>query len=422
MAYVYNSILTDGDRNILIDSEKYILHSADLEYDSEEYRSIRDCVRNPVNVPLFKIVKLHNDESFSEDITPFVIENTISYSNQYGNGQRRSLSFDVINTDNRFFPSPVRKHALWNGDKFAFYMGLLIGKTVKWFPSGMYVVQSTSPSYGNETIMKVSLLDKYALLDGTVGGAAQTDLKIPSGTPIKSAIRQLLVLNGGQYITDSKPILYPQSYENAVTPYTMTASPTDHVSDLLQKLGEVISCDIYYNSAGVLTVEPYDLILNPKTKQILWRYANSQTEYWNLNFDFDYSKVVNKVTVVGSNVNGHICRATVENSNPASPTNTALMPVNFKYITEEAIHTDADAKVRAEYEIQKNSILTVNISFDSIYIPFLSDNELIECSEQQIYQGDKQVLSHTPLLLTSINVTGNGNTKIKCTNIKELPY
>ena len=154
----------------------------------------------------------------------------------------------------------------------------------------------------------------------------------------------------------------------------------------------------------------------------MWRYTDKEYQFSDSQLHINFADVYNKVMVVGSNINGYICKYTAENTNPASPTSTDKNPIRFKYISDSNIYNDDLCKTRAEYELQRQSLLSTPLSFRSIYIPFLTVNDIVTYTDKSIrYHNDTEMFNDENLLITGISIQ-NGEMNIEAKNIKELPF
>ena len=78
-------------------------------------------INSPVLRPRYRIYLLHSDETIDYQIpNEDILLSGSSYSEQYQNGQRRSLSFSLYNTDNKYTPSA---NTLWAESKFGIHFG-----------------------------------------------------------------------------------------------------------------------------------------------------------------------------------------------------------------------------------------------------------------------------------------------------------
>ena len=72
--------------------------------------------------------------------------------------------------------------------------------------------------------------------------------------------------------------------------------------------------------------------------------------------------------------------------------------------------------------MQKQSLLSTPLSFRSIYIPFLTVNDIVTYTDRSIrYHNDAEMFNDENLLITGISIQ-NGEMNIDSKNIKELPF
>jgi len=90
--------------------------------------------------------------------------------------------------------------------------------------NGVFVVSDPSVSKkGSDKQVSIQCYDKFALLDGTLGGNIDGTYTIPVGTNIKQAVKDILMLDKGNgYPIDIMPLIFDSRYQNQVTAYTIT--------------------------------------------------------------------------------------------------------------------------------------------------------------------------------------------------------
>lgn len=414
--YVKGTKLIDKNGRIINDSlDRVILAMPHEAFAPSFERAVRAFVCSYI----YKVEILHPDETPCMDISEYVLEDTLSYSQQFQEGQSRSLSFDLYDEKHEFFPSPVGR--IWFGTKVRILFGLLVDDSVYYFQKGIFAVKDCSY---NSNILSIQFADKFGFLDGSISGAAESEYKLQPGTPVKTAVESLLYMKDadGNNIYDSKRIVFPEKYETTTIPYTVTATPGSNIGNIILELAEIISCTVYYDDYGSMVFEPSEELSSFKKRPIMWRYADKEYQFSDSRLHINFADVYNKIMVVGSNINGYICKYTAENTNPASPTSTDKNPIRFKYISDSNIYNDDLCKTRAEYELQKQSLLSTPLSFRSIYIPFLTVNDIVTYTDRSIrYHNDAEMFNDENLLITGISIQ-NGEMNIDSKNIKELPF
>ena len=101
---------------------------------------LNELINSPILRPRYRIFLLHPDETIDYQIPDEdILLSGSSYSEQYQNGQRRSLSFSLYNTDKKYTPSV---NTLWAESKFALDLGIEKDDgSIVWKRSGVYVAK-----------------------------------------------------------------------------------------------------------------------------------------------------------------------------------------------------------------------------------------------------------------------------------------
>ena len=372
-------------------------------------------VRSKINRIVCKVYKLNSDETINCDISEFVIG--LSINMKYNQGITRTGEISLINYNGDFMPSPV-KNTFWKGTKLRIDVGIEHNKNIFWKKCGIFVCGTFTV---DETIGQFTcpIYDKFANLDGTVSGGMASELQIPRGTKIRKAIQLCLWDNKGNgAVYDEKPIVFPSKYEDATTPYEITKTPGTSVGDLTLELSDIISCDIFYNDIGSLTLEE-----GSDTNQYVYKATQ-----WDLREDdlvecptqeLDFSKVYNKVLVFGAIENGYQYKAILENTNAQSQNNIYMTDINPLYIEDTNLISDNFCMDRAKYEMKKQGVLAKNIKIKTVFIPNLLPNNVV------IYTNKRFGIRNERYIISSITFdlfSGGGSMDITMTNLNEVVF
>lgn len=336
-------------------------------------------VTSPVSIRLVRLYLLNEDETIREDVTQYLIACTIDL--RHTQGITHSSSITLLNNDKTWNPNPISKR-LWKGAKFRIDIGLHHNSNVFWGKYGIFMVENVTSDDKNKTI-QIQLYDKFAMFDGTIGGTIDREHKIPANTPIKTAIKSCLMAqkeDKGFY--DNKPIIFPNSKTDIATPYTITKPPGATYGEIIIELANMISCDVYYNEDGHLVLLGNSDENSLTNRASIWNFDDNMQLYSNPNITYEFSKIVNKVSVFGAIIDGAICKGVATNTNAQSQTNIHLTPLNSEYIEDQNIYTDDLCLERAKYELQKKTLLSLQTNFDCVFIPSLKPNNLITWSNQ----------------------------------------
>ena len=392
-----------------------ILYSNSLS--SISISEIKDEINKQIVRPRFRLHWLNPDETV-KTILPQEDIISGSYSENYQNGQRRSLSVELYNEDGRYLPSI---NGLWEDVKFSFEIGIELddGDTL-WFPKGVFYIShisvSHSPSKKNVT---VELSDKFSALEGKMGTLGDTYV-IPAGNNIRDIINDVLSSSKGNgELLDPKEIIYPSVFESKLTQAEIKKESGATYGDIIIDLATQLSAEVFYDVDGHLTLVPINYVTNDTDKPIIFQFYDHFGDLISNDMSFDLSDVVNRIIVIGSSVSGKISRAIAVNGNADSPLcyqrigYRTASPINDTNITSNIL-----AQERADYELRNKLILKSSVSLEIPFNPLLSVNNLIGITDE--YYGIEQERFLIQSISYSIN--DSGTMSISCSNIRNLPF
>lgn len=345
---------------------------------------IRRKMENSFTISDFRIAQLNPDETVNRFIpNEDIVLDQGSYSENYQNGQRRSLSFQLINNEGKYTPSI---NTIWANSKFSLELGVhfVTDRITVWFKKGVYAVTKLSPAQSVEgKVINVETGDKFVLLNGRAGTIDNT-VEIKYGMDIKRLIAEILGTNNkGGYPLDSTSFIYHSSFEGTNTPLTLSASAGQTWGSLLLQLADILSAELFYDCAGHLTLVPYSEVSSDNDKGAVCDFVDVKGDYASLNFDFDMESLVNHIVVVGANVNGHVCRGEALNTNASSPICVSRIGDRVgEIINDSNITTDFIAQERADYELRKSLVIDTSVPIEVPFNPFLSVNNVVTISNR----------------------------------------
>lgn len=372
--------------------------------------------------PRFRLSLLYPDESFREDISEYLIQGSGSLQIQYAQGQRRSLNFTLNNESGVFTPNGINSK-IWVNTKFQLDLGMeMANGDIVWNSAGIFVIGT--PQITREDarkIIDIQCYDKFALLDGTLGGTLDATYEIDAGEKIYNIIVDTLLQDNGNGVPiDLKTIFFDPSLINESTVYTLSKSANESYGDMLIELANMIACDIYYNTNGNLVIQSGIKDISQVNKPTLWIFKDTEYEYLSGHINYDFTDVRNRVTVVGANVNsdGGLYIAVSENTNPRSQTRVDLIGIKNYYLEDSNIYTQTLAQDRADYELNKLSIVQQTVQISSAFMIHLDVNNCIAITDDFFNYFDNRFIIQS----ISIPLSIHSNMTIDCTNIATLPY
>lgn len=129
------------------------------------FSTLKKILERPIIHPIYRLNVLTPTELVDYTIPMSdIVQNSIQYTENYQNGQRRNLSVQLINTNKRYTPS---KNGIWINTKFSFEIGLRYNGKLFWFPKGIYTLGNVDLVRNNsEKTVTYQLQDKFAIFEG----------------------------------------------------------------------------------------------------------------------------------------------------------------------------------------------------------------------------------------------------------------
>ena len=374
--------------------------------------------------PKFKIELIDQSEkNIIKEITEDIVLNTGSVSINYQQGVRRSCSFSIDNTTGEYTPSPVTG-IFWIGTKFKLYYGLYDSDSsdIYWFCQGVFYVANPTNSHDySSKIVNISGIDKFGYLGSDLGYNQLTGAyQFKADQKIYNIIKDVLMLetgNGG--VIDPIPPTLDPLYKDEVLPYDLKKSSGDYLGNILVEIGNILGANIFYDRNGSLTVKSGTLDISYSSEAPIWNFSDKELEYMSSNLTYDFSNVVNIITVVGTNVNDKIYTYTAENRNPLSPTRIDYIGrKEIAPIETSIVHNDKSAKDYANFELNKRSIVQSGINFSCSFLPHLDVDFVCAITDEYLgFTEERFVIQSVDLPMSN-----EGMASVTASNLASLPY
>ena len=389
--------------------EKLLVDSSNIV----DYVLLENILKKDVYVPRFRLIILNPDETTNNEIPQEDINiDSSNYSENYQNGQRRSLSISIINIDKYYNVSP---NGIWIQNKFRLDIGIeWEGQTV-WFPRGVYVMNNPNAVHNDsDKIVNLSLSDKFSVLTGA-SGTLEATYEIPAGEDIEAAIKGILSIEKGDgYPLDITPIYYDKSFVGKTMPYTLTKDAGSNFGEMILEIAHILNAECYYNAIGALCFYPIDETTLDVDKPIINDFDTTEQEISQLTANYDFDNAINIVQVVGDNIEDKVTPSQMLiNHDPSSPLCVERIGRRVKYVNDAGINTQQKALDRAKYEMRKASILSTTISFTTIFNPLLFVNNIITLTDEHFdWKRAKAIIQSI-----SFNFNGGSHMSISVSNL-----
>ena len=374
--YLRDSITGNPLTNVI--EEIYVPSDSDFMLND-----IMKYIKNGVTIPVIRLYLLNEDEQIIADISSDFISGTLNCT--YQTGQRRTLSVQLINKNNKYKPKPITG-LIWINSKFRLDLGVVYNNKIYWKQQGIFVLKDPSYVYerANETI-NLSLCDKFGLFDGTVFGRTSLKTIVPVGVSMKQAFYTILTSEKGNgNVWDKKPITFDSNNIDTLTYYTIKQEAGENISENLIKMANTISCDIYYNEYGNMVVKSNVNNFINKNFPVVWRFDDGDRDLLSITRMENWSKMRNKIVVKGAIANGYQFNSTLENRNLASDFCIQYCGEAPEVIKDEKLYADFLCQERAIYEMVNYTRGVKSLNLSCTYNPFLDVNQSILIYNSQI--------------------------------------
>ena len=419
-----------------------------------------------------KVEWLNADESVAFEFTNALYDINVDLSVNYQNGSRRTCTLTLNNDKNQF---PVNFNNIWFGQKFKLWLGLYIdNKTPYYFPQGVFYISNPNETYQPSTRTTViNGVDKWAMLDGTLGGKLHGTYQTNIGNDLLDATKKLLKISrfndsfsetsdvtqmldpippfiSSYYLTKTAYVLtsdttkvsgktyyeYDKSkktytqytgskLEGKYTlekvrkcPYTAKVERGKTYADVLLEYATILCAHIYYDANGRLTIEPMidnaDDITDTN-KEILWHFTVEEKQLLGLSTTYNFDKTYNDIIVLGNIVNGYQFKARVQNRNPMSDTCVQKIGLKTKEPLEDnQYYSDDQCKELAIYYAKIDTILQKSGDINTTPLYHLDVNKLVTVSTPN------NNMSKELFLVTGYNLNASNSMTLNVTSVNVL--
>lgn len=340
------------------------------------------------------------------------------------NGMRRQADITLANVTGDY---DYAVNKVWFGQQIRLQEGLLLPDGTEYYiPQGVYEIQNPVESRAsNSRQMSYHLVDKWANLNGELGGNLEGPYSVTAGTNIFAAMASLLLLDrytmespGTTPIDRVTPLF--TSYYNGKTqtltdgsvvsladaPYDFISGDNGTIADVLLGLNEMIAGLIGYSPAGRLVVDPSQDDILDVSKPVLWDFSMDEKQLLSpLSYTFKNTDVYNDVIVVGAtNDVNFTARGRAQNRDPASDTCISRIGLKTKRIPMSNYYSNDICEAYAEWMLKRYATLSKSITLSCTQMFHIVENGLITIRrtdkpgspiERHIVQGFTRPIAQT---------------------------
>lgn len=371
--------------------------------------------------PKYRIFILYPDETIKSEISLDDIKTGGTYSENYQDGQRRSLNFSLNDDGGKYL---VGVNNLWVGTRLRLDLGVEneLGE-LYWFEKGIFVITKATCSEDSSGAKSTNITagDKFALFEGKMGTIGDT-LEIPVGSLIEDVIKNILAMDAGNgYPYDSRSVVYHSSFSGKRTQTAISKTSGETYGSVLLELATQLSAEVFYNSQGNLTFVPTSETTGDGDKPLLINAVSEDGDIDSLGFDFDFTSIVNKVIVTGASNSSSagVYKAVAVNDDPKSP--LCYQRIGYRtgsVINDPNISSQQLAKERASYELRKVSILKSSVSFNVAFNPLITVNNLMTVTDSHYGIVKKRFLIQS----LSCSFDYSGTMAVSASSLDNIPF
>ena len=350
------------------------------------------------------------------------------------NGTRRTASIQLANVDDLF---SYNVNNIWLGTKVRLLMGVQLPNGLPYLlPQGVFYIKDPQETLRpTEKTISFSLVDKWAVLDGTLGGQLEGTYECPVNSNIFEAMSGILQLDSGNGIPlDATPPVFTDYYNDKIqklpdgtsaslvnSPYTARFdSEGDTYADVLLGLNEMIAGWIGYDAYGSLRVDASQDDILDTDKPLQWEFSTSEQQFLGATYTILASEVKNDIIRVGQALNdGYaVVGGRAQNFDPRSDTNINIIGLKTDRQSKASYYTNQVCMDLAEFELKRNTVLKKSISISSQQMFHLTENSLV-----LIRRPDKKGNPYEKHLINgfTIPIGQTGEMTISATSISDFP-
>lgn len=374
------------------------------------------------------------------------------------NGQRRSANITLSNIDGAFDYSV---NNLWFGQKLKLYMGLVLPDGTDFYlPQGVFYIKNPQNIFKpNGRQISLSLVDKWAMLDGSLGGRLPNTYIIENEKDEKGKIKKFQnvfdaisgLLKRSKYslektsdismMIDNVDAIFTDYYNNKTydlkqgdgsistesiiktvkatdLPYDITENIGGTIGNLILSLNNTFVGMCGYNANGAFTVEPSQEDILDSQKPILWNFSPSNSQLLGITERVKNTEVFNDILITGESLNGGEVWGRAKNLDSSSDTNIKLIGVKT-YVENKSEYWNAkQCADLAKWKLKRKTVLQKEVTIESRQMFHLIENNLVT-----IQRTDKEGAPTERHLINSFSIPigETGSMTINATSVNDFP-
>lgn len=335
------------------------------------------------------------------------------------NGQRRSATVTLANLDGAY---DYNVNKVWFGQQVRLSEGLILPDGTEFYlPQGIFCVKNPQEALKpNGNTATYNLVDKWANIDGTLGGKLDGIYEVPVNSDIFTAISSLLAEDkgNGQPIDNLKPIFtdyynnltttLPDGSEvaNTVSPYTLRIdSDGSSLADVIYGLNDMLVGWVGYDATGRFRLDASQDDILDVQKPVQWSFTPAEKQFLGATYTVKNDEMYNDIIIVGEALGSNPqANARATNLDPKSDTNVNLIGRKTYRESKQGYYTNDICEAYATFKLKRMTVLQKSVSIESGQMFHLHENNLVEIRrldkqgsplERHLIQGFTRPLAQT---------------------------
>lgn len=363
--------------------------------------------------------------------TAFIQDGSITCNLQ--NGQRRTATVTIGNVTGEF---DYAVNHVWFGQQIAIDEGLLLSDGSEYYiPQGVFYVETPTETLApNGRTIVYNLVDKWAYLDGTLGGFLESTYEVPVGTNIFTPISAILNLDrgNGEKIDNVLPI-YTEYYNGKTqqlpdgstalmtnSPFTLRIdSDSGSYADVITGLVAMVNGLVGYDPTGALRVDPSQDNILDTAKPVQWQFRTDEAQFLGATYQTKNTEVYNDYIVIGEQLSNYSQVAgRAQNLDPSSDTNVYLIGRKTFRESASGFGTKQQCADLAEWRLKRAAVLQKAVTVSCSQIFHIDANNIIT-----LVRTDKEGAPMERHLVQGFTrpLSGRGEMTINCTSVNDFP-
>lgn len=407
----------------------------------------------PDNSVAFSIGNIERKRGYMTkyDTRAFVQSGTLNVSTN--NGARRSATITLSNLDGAF---EYAVNKIWFGQRVRLSMGLILPDNTEFYlPQGVFYIKNPQNIYKPDSKqVSFPLVDKWAMLDGSLGGRLPNAYMIKNETDESGAITKYQnvfdaikgLLQRSKYdlekTTDTMAMLdnvtpiftnyyndktydYKQSDGTILEdikatdlPYDITENIGGTVANLILALNKTFVGQCGYDATGAFRVEPSQEDIRDDDKPILWTFSPKNSNLVGITETLKNTEVYNDILIIGESLTNKEVWGRATNYDPRSDTNVNLIGIKT-FLENRAEYWNAkQCADLAKWYLKRKTVLQKSVTIESSQMFHLIENRLVA-----IKRTDKQGNPIERHLINSFSIPigETGSMTINATSVNDFP-